>query len=134
MFTHEGNGIPESTAILYIQRRDSGPGVQPNERARIPRVKRQPHNGDLTGVHRGRPAHTQRLVQLPKAHRRTVRPTERSPPPRAQILDAKNEDLETMLYGCVVTGARARANTPAAPVHHSFLARSIGSPNAFYFS
>ena len=39
-------------------------------------------------VHRGRPAHTQRMVQLPEVHRRTVRPTERSP--RAQNPDAKS--------------------------------------------
>ena len=39
-------------------------------------------------VHRGRPAHTQRMVQLPEVHPRTVRPTERAP--RAQNTDAKS--------------------------------------------
>ena len=40
-------------------------------------------------VHRGRPAHTQRMVvQLPEVHPRTVRLTERSP--RAQNPDAKS--------------------------------------------
>ena len=39
-------------------------------------------------VHRGRPAHTQRMVQLPEVHPRTVRPTERAP--RAQNPDAKS--------------------------------------------
>ena len=37
---------------------------------------------------RGRPARTQRMVQLPEVHPRTVRPTERSP--RAQNPDAKS--------------------------------------------
>ena len=34
-------GMPESTAT-FIQRRGSGPGVQPDERGCIPRGKRQP--------------------------------------------------------------------------------------------
>ena len=34
-------GMPESTAT-FIQRRGSGPGVQPDERVCIPRGKRQP--------------------------------------------------------------------------------------------
>ena len=38
--------------------------------------------------HRGQPARTQRLVQLPEVHPRTVRSTER--PPRAQNPDAKS--------------------------------------------
>ena len=38
-------------------------------------------------VHRGRPAHTQRMVQLLEVHPGTVRPTERSP--RAQNPDVK---------------------------------------------
>ena len=51
----------------------------------IPRGKRQPQRRP---VHRGRLAHTQRMVQLPEVHPRTVRPTERSPP--AQNTDAKS--------------------------------------------
>ena len=39
-------------------------------------------------VHRGRPARTPRMVQLPEVHPRTVRPTVRSP--RAQNPDAKS--------------------------------------------
>ena len=39
-------------------------------------------------VHRDRPAYTQRMVQLPEVHPRTVRPTERSP--RAQTPDANS--------------------------------------------
>ena len=39
-------------------------------------------------VDRGRPAHTQRMVQLPEVHPRTVRPIERSP--RAQNPETKS--------------------------------------------
>ena len=42
----------------------------------IPRGERQPQRRP---VHRGRPAHTQRMVQFPEVHPRTVRPNERSP-------------------------------------------------------
>ena len=68
----------------HIQCRCSGPGLQPSERVCIPRGERQPQSEP---VHRGRPAHTQRMVQLPEVHPRTVRPTECSP--RAQNPDAK---------------------------------------------
>ena len=69
----------------HIQRRGSGPGVQPDERVCIPRGKCQPK---CRPVHRGQSARTQRMVQLPEVHPRTVRPTEHSP--RAQNLDAKS--------------------------------------------
>ena len=69
----------------HIQRRSSGPGVQPDERVCIPGGKSQPQ---CRPVHRGRPAHTQRMVQLSEVHPRTVRPTERSP--RAPNPDAKS--------------------------------------------
>ena len=70
----------------HIQRRGSGPGVKRDERVCRPRGKRQPQ---CRPVHRGRPAHTQRMVQLLEVHPRTVRPTERSP--RAQnTRDAKS--------------------------------------------
>ena len=49
--------------------------------------------------HRGQPAHTQPMVQLPIIYPRTVRPTERSP--RTQIRMLTAEALETMLYSCV---------------------------------
>ena len=81
MFTREGGAGVQR----HIQRKGSGSGVQPDERVCIPRGKRQPQ---CRPVHRGRPAHTQRMVQLPEVHPRTVRPTERSP--RAQTLDAKS--------------------------------------------
>ena len=81
MLTHEGN----AGVHRHIQLRGSGPGVQPNERVCIPRGERQPQ---YRPVHRGRPACTQRMVQLPEVHSQTVRPTERSP--RAQNSDAKS--------------------------------------------
>ena len=76
-------GMPEPTATFSV--RGSGPGVQPDERVCIPPEKREPK---CRSVHRGRPARTQRMVQLPQIHPRTVRPTERSP--RAQNPDAKS--------------------------------------------
>ena len=79
------NLINIHTSTSLIQRRGSGPGVQPDERVCIPRGKRQPQ---CRPVHRGRPAHTQRMVQLPEVHPRTLRPTERSP--RAQNPNAKS--------------------------------------------
>ena len=81
VFTREG----DAGVHRHIQRRCSGPGVQPDERVCIPRGKRQPK---CRPVHRGRPARTQRMVQLPEVHPRTARPTERSP--RAQNPDAKS--------------------------------------------
>ena len=72
--------MPESTATF-----SSGPDVQPNERVCIPRGKRQPQ---CRPVHRGQPAHTQRMGKLPEVHPRTVRMNERSL--RAQNTDAKS--------------------------------------------
>ena len=66
-----------------------GPGVPPDERVCIPRGERQPQ---CRPAHRGRPAHTQRMVQLPEVHPRTVRPTKRSP--RAQNPDAKSRGTQ----------------------------------------
>ena len=81
VFTRGG----DAGVCRHIQRRGSGPGVRPNERACIPREKRQPK---YRPVHRGRPARTKSMVQLPDVHPRTVRPTERSP--RAQNPDVKS--------------------------------------------
>ena len=72
VFAHEG----DAGGHRHIQRRGSRPGIQPNERVRIPRGERQPQ---CRPVYRGRSTRTQRMVQLPEVHPRTVRPTERSP-------------------------------------------------------
>ena len=80
MFTHE----EDAGVHRHIQRRDSGPGVQPDERARITRGELQPQ---CLPVHRSQSAYTQHM-QLPKIHSRTVRSTEN--PARAQNLDAQS--------------------------------------------
>ena len=56
-------GMPESTATFRV--RGSRLRVQPNERVCILRGKRQPQ---CRPVHRGRPAHKQRMVQLTEVH------------------------------------------------------------------
>ena len=91
MFTREGDA---GGVHRHIQRRGSGPGVQPDERVCIPRGERQPQ---CRPVHRGRPAHTQRMVPLPEVHPRSVRPTERSP--RAQNPDAKSRGTRDKAIG-----------------------------------
>ena len=85
MFTREGDAGVHN----HIQRRGSGPSVQPDERVRISPGKRQPQRRP---VHRGRPAHTQRMIQIPDVHPQTVRPTER--PPRAQNPNAKSRGTQ----------------------------------------
>ena len=117
MFTREG----DDGVHRHIQRRGSGPGVQPDKIVCIPRGKRQPQRRP---VHRGQSAHTQRMVQLPELHPRTVRPTECFP--RAQNQDAKSR-------GTRDNAVRLRHVEPArvslrhaAPSHHRFLTRCIG--------
>ena len=114
MFTHEGN----AGVHRHLQRIGSGPGLQPNQRARIPRGERQLQ---CRPVHRGQSTHTQRMVQLPEVHPRTVRPTERSP--RAQNAMLRAEVLETKLYGCVTRSPRACHYDTLRRAHHSFLTR-----------
>ena len=104
MFTREG----DAGVHRHIQRRSSGPGVQPDKRVCIPRGKRLPR---CRPVHRGRPAHTQRMVQLPEVRPRTVRPTERSP--RAQNPDDKSR-------GTRDNAVRMRHMKPArVPLRHA---------------
>ena len=75
----------------------------PEKRVRIPRGERPPQ---CRPAHRGRPTHTQRTVQLPEVHPRTVPPTERYP--RAQNPDAKSR------------GTRLRHVEPArVPLRHA---------------
>ena len=64
-------------------------------------------------VHRGRPARTQHMVQLPEVHPRTLRPTERSP--RAQYPDAKSRgtrDNHRFLTRCIGWRKHNRAHHP----------------------
>ena len=95
--------------------------MQTNARVRIPRRGRQ---SPRRPVHRGRPAHTQCLVQNPELFPRTVRPTERSP--GAQDPDAESRSTQTILYGCVTWSPRACHYDTLRRAHHSFLARCIG--------
>ena len=117
MFTREG----DARIHRHIQRSGSGPGVEQDKRVCIPRGKRQPQ---CRPVHRGRPAHTQRMVQLPKVHPRTVQPTERSPRAQSPRM-LKAEVLETMLYGCVTWSPRACHYNTLRRAHHRFLTRRI---------
>ena len=69
---------------------------------------------------------TQRMVQLPEVHPRTVRPTERSPRTRNKIRMLRAELLETMLYDCVTWSLRACHYDTLRRARHSFLTRCIG--------
>ena len=103
VFTREG----DAGVHRHIPRISSGPGVQPDERVCIPQGGRQPQ---CRRIHRGRPAHTQRMVQLPEVHPRTVRPTERS-------LRARNPDAKSR--GTQDNDVRLRHVEPArVPLRH----------------
>ena len=116
MLTREG----DAEVHRHIQCRGSGPGVQPDVRVCIPQGKRQLQ---CRPVHRGRPAHTQRMLQLPEVHRRTIRLTERSP--RAQNPDAESRGTRN---NAVPLRHVEPARVPlrhATPSHHRFLTRCI---------
>ena len=82
--------------------------LQQNERVRIPRRERQPQ---CRSLHRGRPVHTQRMVQLPHVHPGTVRPTERSP-------QTQNPDSQSR--GTQDNAVRMRHVEPArVPLRHA---------------
>ena len=73
MFTHEGDaGIHR-----HVQRRGSGPCVQPNDRVHIPRGECQPQ---CRLVHRGQSAHTQRMDDVASGHTSLNRTTDRALP------------------------------------------------------
>ena len=109
MLTREG----DTGVHRHVQRRGSGSGVQPDERVCIPRGERQQQCGP---VHRGRPGHKQRMVQLPEVHPRIVRPTERSP--RAQNPDAQSggtRDNAVRLRHVEPARVQLRHATPSPP-------------------
>ena len=98
-------GMPESTATFIVEAAGQVFN-QTNEFVYL--GGRQPK---CRPIHRGRPARTQRMVQLPEVHPRTVRPTERSP--RAQNPDAKSR-------GTRDNSVRLRHVEPArAPLRHA---------------
>ena len=104
-----------------IQRRGSGPGLQPDERVRIPRRKRQP-NAELSIKvdRRIRNAwcsfrkYTLELYDLPSA------------PLELKIRMLRTEVLATMLYGFVTWSPRACHYDTLPRAHHRFLTRCIG--------
>ena len=118
MFTREGDpGVHR-----HIQRRGSGPGVQPDERVCIPRGKRQPK---CRPVHRGRPARTQHAWCSFRKY--TLKLYDRpSAPLELKIPMLRAGVLHTMLYGCVTWSPRACHYDTLRRAHHRFLTRCIG--------
>ena len=104
----------------HIQRRGRGPGIQPNERVRIPRGERQPQ---CRPVHRSRTAHTQHKVQREYTLELYDRPSS-SLELKIRMLRVKVP--ERMLYGCFTWIPRACHYDTLRRVHHSFLTRCIG--------
>ena len=117
VFTREG----DAGGHRHIQRRGSGPGVEPDERVCIPWGERQPQPRP---VHRGRQAHTQRMCSFRKY---TLELYDRpSAPIELKIRMLGAEVLETMLYGCVTWSSRACHYDTLRRAHHRFLTRCIG--------
>ena len=117
MLTHEG----DAGVHCHIQRRGSGPGVQPNERVRISRGDVN-HNADLSIEvdRRIRNAwcsfrkYTLELYDRPSA------------PLELKIRMLRAKVLETTLYGCATWSPRACHYDALHRHHHSFLTRGIG--------
>ena len=103
-------GVLESTATFSVE---AAGQVQPDERVCISRGERQPQ---CRPIHRGQSVYTQRMVQLPEVHPRTVRPTERSP--RAQNPHAKSRgtrDNDVRLPHVKLTRVPLRHAAPSQP-------------------
>ena len=78
-------GMSESKATFSVE----AAGQVYNQTTEFVYLGGNVNHNECRPVHRGRPAHTQRMVQLPEVHpSQIVRPTERSP--RAQNPDAKS--------------------------------------------
>ena len=105
----------------HIQRRGSGPGVQPDERVCIPRGKRQPQRRRSIEVDRRiRGAwcnfrkYTLELYDRPGA------------PLKLKIRMLRAEVLETILYGCVTWSPRACHYDTLRRAHHRSMTHCIG--------
>ena len=121
MLTREG----DAGVHRHIQRRSSGPGIQQDERVFIPRGERQPQ---CRPVHRGRPAHTQRMACC-SFWKYTFELYDRpSAPLELKIRILRPEVLETMLYDCITWSPRACHYDTLRRPHHRFLTRCIGWP------
>ena len=94
---------------------------QTNEFVYLGELQPQHHRS----VHRGRPAHTQRVVQLLEVHPLELydRP---SAPLELNLRKLRAGVLETMLYGCVTWNPRVCHYDTLRQTHHSFLTRCIG--------
>ena len=117
MFTREG----DAGVHRHIQRKGSGPGIQPDERVCIPRGKRQPYADLSIEVNRrirnkwcSFRKYTLELCDRPSA------------PLELKTRMLRAEVLETMLYGCVMWSPRASHYDTLRRVHHRFLTRCIG--------
>ena len=75
-------GMPESIATFGVEAASQAYN-QTNEFVYLGETRQL----QCRPIRRGRPAHTQRMLQLPEVHPRTVRPNERSP--QAQNTDAR---------------------------------------------
>ena len=113
MFTREG----DAGVHRHIQRKGSGPGLQPDERVCIPRGKRQPQR---------RPTRAQRIAWC-SFRKYTLEQYDRpSAPLELKIRMLRAEVLETMLYGFVTRSPRACHYDTLRRAHHRFLTRCIG--------
>ena len=112
-------GMPESTAIFSVE----AAGQVYNQTNEFVYLAGE-HQPQCRPVHRGRPAHTPRMMQIQEVHPRTVRPIECFPQTQIRMLRA--EVLETRLYGCVTWNPRAYHYDTLRRAHHRFLTRCIG--------
>ena len=120
VFTHEGDAVVHR----HIQRRGSGPGVQPNERVRIPRGNVN-HSADLS-------IEVNRRIRSAWCSFRTytLELYDRSSAPfELKIQMFRAEVLETMLYGCITSSPRACHYDTLRRARHSSLTRCIGWRN-----
>ena len=117
MFTQEG----DAGVHRYIQHRGSRPGVQPDERVRIPRGNVN-HNADLSIKvdRRIRSAWYSFRKYTLELHDRPSAPLE------LKIRMLRAEVLDTILYDCVTWSPRPCHYDSLRRTHHSFLSRCIG--------
>ena len=117
MFTREG----DAGVHRHIQRRGSGPNVQPDERV-VYLDGNVNHNADLS-------IEVDRRIRNSWCSFRkyTLELYDRlSAPLELEIRMLRTELLETMLYGCVTWGPRACHYDTLCRAHHRFLTRCIG--------
>ena len=102
-------GMPEKTTVSSVEAAGQMYN-QTNEFVYLGERQLQQHRS----VHRGRPAHTQRMMQRPEVYPQTLRPTEHHPRP---------QDLDTRSKGTRNNAVRLRHVDPAR-VHLRYAATS----------